>query len=467
MKILRCAFVLAAAILILNGCDGGGCDDCSPAGVGLTIDANINGLVGSRLALSNNGVTVTIAPGTTGKVAALFSGLANGASYKVTVATQPTNPSQSCVVTNGQGTIAGSNVEISVACTTTPARFLLAQNTIGAPKLCITTAAIDSDSGVLTAVAASPLCDDKTIAPLGSMAAEPQGKFLYMAIPNGQIGFLDGFTIDQASGAVSFSQRENAIEVRSVAIDPSGKFLFLAADGPGGLSGGVGTFMIDSASGALTSSASLDLNDGHPFGVSVDPLDKFVYVSYFQQSSNQSFVIPLTLDSTSGALSRVAAPVAVEGAEWVLADPSGRFLYVGSAISNTISAFKVDPATGALTAVAGAPFAITNGAGPGDSFAGAIDPSDNYLYVASYVGSSISAYKVDHSSGQLAPINGSPFPTGAAPNAVVTEPLGRFVYVSDNSGVSAFRIDAANGTLTAVSGSPFALAFGGRITFSY
>jgi 6-phosphogluconolactonase (cycloisomerase 2 family) len=464
MKISRGTFVAAAAILILNGCGGGGCDDCNPAAY--TIGASVNGLVGSRLALRNNGVTVAMAPGTTGQVPALFSGLANGASYEVTVATQPTNPSQTCVVTNGRGTIAGSNVEISLACTTTPPRFLLAQNKLGAPQLCITTAAIDSDSGVLTAVAAPPLCGGFPV-PLGSMAAEPQGKFLYMAVPNGQIGFLAGFTIDQASGAVSLSQTDDVIEVRSVATDPSGKFLFLADDGPGGLSGGVGTFMINSASGTLTSSGGLALNDGHPFGVSVDPLDRFVYVSYFQGFSNPDFVIPLTLDSTSGALSRVAAPVAVDVDDWVLADPSGRFLYVGNGASNTISAFKVDPATGTLTAVAGAPFTITNGAGQGDSFTAAIDPSGNYLYVASYEGSNISAYTIDHSSGQLAPINGSPYPTGAAPNAVVTEPLGRFVYVSDNSGVSAFRIDAANGTLTAVSGSPFPFAFGGRITFSY
>jgi hypothetical protein len=151
---------------------------CNP--LSYSIGASVNGLAGSRFTLSNNGLTtIAIAPGTSGKVAALFSGLVNGASYEVTVATQPTNPSQSCVVTNGKGTIAASNVEISVSCTSTPARFLLAQNKLGASQLCLTVAAIDSDSGVLTTVAAPPLCgplrtDEGGIlgAPLGPMVAD-------------------------------------------------------------------------------------------------------------------------------------------------------------------------------------------------------------------------------------------------------------------------------------------------------
>jgi len=465
------AIVLAASIWVLNGCGGGDCANCNP--LSYSIGASVNGLAGSRLALSNNGLTVAIAPGTTGKVAALFSGLANGASYEVTVATQPTNPSQSCVVTNGKGTIATSNVEISVSCISTPARFLLAQNKSGAAQLCVTVAAIDSDSGVLTTVAAPPLCgpvrtDQGGIlgAPLGPMAADPQGKFLSMAIPGGQIGYVVRFAIDQASGAVSLIQWVTGAEVGPVAPDPSGKFLFSTSSGLGGGSGGVGTYKIDPASGALTSSGGLNINDGQPYGVSVDPLGRFVYVVYSQLASNQNLVIPLPFDPLSGALARVAAPIAVDGGDWVVADPSGKFLYVGNDASKNISAFKVDPTTGALTSVAGAPFTIT-GAGQNDSLTAAIDLSGNYLYVASYVGSNISAYAIDRSTGQLAPINGSPFPTGPTPNFIVVEPLGRFVYVSGNSGVSAFRIDSANGALAAVSGSPFALAFGGRISLSY
>ncbi len=215
----------------------------------------------------------------------------------------------------------------------------------------------------------------------------------------------------------------------------------------------MGTYTIDPASGELTSSGGLDINDGRPYGVSVDPLGRFVYVAYSQLVSNQSLVIPLPYDPKSGALARVAAPVAVDGGDWVVTDPSGKFLYVGNDTSSNISAFEAGPATGTLTAVAGAPFTITGAGGQSDSFTAAIDLSGSYSYVASYVGSNISAYAINRSTGQLAPINSSPFPTGSAPTAIVVEPLGRFVYMSDNSGVSAFRIDSANGALATVGGS--------------
>ena len=48
-----------------------------------------------------------------------LTSLFNGADYAVTVQTQPTNPSQTCTVSNGSGTLAGANVtNVSVTCTT-------------------------------------------------------------------------------------------------------------------------------------------------------------------------------------------------------------------------------------------------------------------------------------------------------------------------------------------------------------
>ena len=85
----------------------------------------MNGLVGSRLSLQNNGVTLTgIGYAAIGAYPA-FDYYLPGTAYNITVGTQPTNPSQTCVVANGMGTLGNSNVtNIMVTCTTHPARFV-------------------------------------------------------------------------------------------------------------------------------------------------------------------------------------------------------------------------------------------------------------------------------------------------------------------------------------------------------
>jgi 6-phosphogluconolactonase len=399
----------------------------------------------------------------------LFANLPNGASYDITVTTQPTTPSQTCVVANGQGTIADADVtDISVTCTTTPARFLLGQGVVGGVS-CVGASAIDSATGALTSTGAAPLCSvpiQVPIVPDGEMAVEPQGKFLYVANPNGQIGFLDTLAIDRNSGAVTYVQSGEQVEIRAVAADPSGKFLFVSNDGPGGLSGGIGAAMIDPASGALTfpSGGGYLFPNGEPGPLTVDPLGRFVYVAF---GSSQNMVVALSFNSTTGALSQIASPVALDGYRWVVAHPSGRFLYVVSDTSNSIAAFNVDPANGTLTPIAGSPFPAGS-----DPSSAAVDPSGNYLYVANDVSNDISAYTIDHSSGQLTPISGSPFPTRQAPTAVAIEPLGHFLYVSSgdfinaSAGVSAYEI-GSTGALTEISGSPFTTAFGTYAVISY
>jgi DNA-binding beta-propeller fold protein YncE len=53
----------------------------------------------------------------------------------------------------------------------------------------------------------------------------------------------------------------------------------------------------------------------------------------------------------------------------------------------------------------------------------AVDPTDKYAYVANQADNSVSAYTVNPTSGALTPIAGSPFPAGAgASNIAITEP---------------------------------------------
>jgi 6-phosphogluconolactonase (cycloisomerase 2 family) len=466
MDMFRGGLILATA-MALNGC-GGGSDGPRTYAVG----GDISGLVGSRLALSNNGVTASIAPGVNGRAPGLFAGLSKGASYEVTVVTQPTTPSQNCVVTNGKGTIADSDVYVSISCSTTPARYLLTED---GEQGCIIARAIDGATGTLVA-GGSTLCDPKPFRvqcrasgpPRHSMIVDPQGRFFYMAIPGGQIGSYCTFAIDRDTGAVSFVQGISAIRPDWVAIDSSGRFLFRTSVDIGFSGFDIATNTIDPVSGLATFSSVLTFDGTLPGDMSVDPLGRFVYIIYGEpySSSNpqpQRRVVALTFDPINRSLSRSAPPIVLQ-ATGLAVHPSGRFLYAWN--YNTIALVNVDPATGVLTPAPGSP--VVTGDLPSSSSLGvvAIDPSGNYLYAFERVSNSILAYAIDRSSGRLASINGSPFPTAASPTSVAIEPQGRFMYVANALGVSAYEIDSANGALTSISGSPLVPAPVSRIALS-
>ena len=106
-------FVTCLALLMV-ACGGGG--GGGGGGATYTVGGTVTGLTGSGLILRNNGGGNLAVP-----VSGMFTfatKVANGAAYAVTVGTQPTNPAQTCVVTNGSGTMGSSNVtNVTVTCT--------------------------------------------------------------------------------------------------------------------------------------------------------------------------------------------------------------------------------------------------------------------------------------------------------------------------------------------------------------
>src|SRR5262249_51867313 len=83
-----------------------------------TIGGSVSGLSGTGLVLQNNGGD-NLAVSANGAFS-FSTSLTSGATYSVTVLTQPTNPSQTCTVTGGgSGTVGGTNVtNVSISCTT-------------------------------------------------------------------------------------------------------------------------------------------------------------------------------------------------------------------------------------------------------------------------------------------------------------------------------------------------------------
>jgi len=137
-----------------------------------------------------------------------------------------------------------------------------------------------------------------------------------------------------------------------------------------------------------------------------------------------------------------------------------RFVYTSNsaAVPGEIEAAAVAPDTGVISGVPGSPFLLAPNAGPPGAIAQA---GNRFIFVVLPAANSVAAFSIDTASGALAPVPGSPFPTGHAPSALAADPSGTHLYVANESDgtVSAFAI-SASGVLNLLPGSPFAAGAG-------
>jgi 6-phosphogluconolactonase len=308
---------------------------------------------------------------------------------------------------------------------------------------------INPSTGALTPIPGSPFT---TGGFPRSVAVDPSGKFAYTA---NEEGTVSGYTIDPSTGAltaIAGSPFTTGGDLRSIAVDPSGKFAYLADFG-----GHVLGYTINPTTGALTAIA------GSPFAtaeeansVTVDPSGRFAYVANFGD------VFGYTINPTTGALTAIAgSPFAAGiGPDSVAVAPSGKFAYAANdqvvGQNGDVSGYTINPTTGALTAIAGSPFAA--GSGPQSVV---VDPSGKFAYVANF-GGDVSGYTINPTTGALTLIAGSPFGAGNEPSSVAVDPSGKFAYVVNFGGnnVSGYTIDPSTGALTAIAGSPFTAGTG-------
>jgi N-acetylneuraminic acid mutarotase len=119
MKAYLCILALAVS-LFSTACGGGGMTKTTttPPPVTYTIGGSLSGLVGTGLMLQNNsGDTLPVSATATGFT--FKTAINSGSTYKVSVMTQPSSPTQNCVVTNASGTATGNVSSVKIACTTT------------------------------------------------------------------------------------------------------------------------------------------------------------------------------------------------------------------------------------------------------------------------------------------------------------------------------------------------------------
>jgi 6-phosphogluconolactonase len=308
------------------------------------------------------------------------------------------------------------------------------------------------------------------------LPAALQAQFVYVSnngTPFNTPGDVSAFTINSSTGAltpVPGSPFPAGLEPVFVAVDPSGKFAYVAGNIVGPSPGNVSAFTINSSTGTLTAVAGSPFPAGAgPTSMAVDPIvspadldSTFIYVVNNQDNTISGYVI----DPTNGALITVGGSPFLVGflnfPLFMAIHPSGKFAYVtvstpGFPSNGNISVYTIGDG-GNLQPIPGSPFPAV----PGPI---AVDPSGKFAYVPTGVGllavpGSIQGFTIDSTSGEPTPFPGSPVPTGPNPTAIAIDPSGKFVYVvSDNyplpSNVQGYTINSSTGALTPVPGSPF------------
>jgi 6-phosphogluconolactonase (cycloisomerase 2 family) len=412
-----------------------------------SVGASVGGLIGSGLVLQDNGGN-DLAVAANGNF--VFStAVASGSAYAVTIKTQPTSPSQTCVISSAAGTVGATNVaDVAVTCTIKPGRFAYVSG-----HSAIYCYAVNAVTGALAALASSP-CDSGILTGVG---VDPSGRFAYATL--GASDEVRAYTISDSTGSLSAivgSQLNGGgNDPVDIAVDPLGQFVYMANYG-----GSISAFTINSVSGGLTAVS------GSPFptapalisgqipganSVTVDPTGKFLYAAINQGNDVSGYLI----NSSTGALTPISGSPFSAGSVpmAVRVDPSGRYAYVTNADSNNVSAYSINSSTGALTPIAGSPFSSGGNFPTGL----AIDPAGGFLFVTNTDSNTVSAFSIDSSTGALTAISGSPFASGANPIGASVHASGKFLYVSDNGAgtVSAYAIDSTSGSLTPIGGSPF------------
>lgn len=265
----------------------------------------------------------------------------------------------------------------------------------------------------------------------------------------------------------------------ALAMDPGGKFLFVADQGdpnnapactlqdpayPANCAARVSVFSIDGQGGLtevpnspfplLTSQEAGTFSAAiSPTGLTVSNQGNFLYVT--EQSNN--ILVGFAFDGSSGALSELTStPIVVGTAPSAVHSPAtGNFLYVANAQSNNVSEFTIDSTTGVLTPIAGSPVSAQTGPASIASITISANSNTTYVYVVNNGANSISGFTLNQVTGVLKPLNPATVSTGSGPVAATIRSDGKvagnyWMLVSDNgvNAVTTFELTSATGGLS-------------------
>ncbi len=280
----------------------------------------------------------------------------------------------------------------------------------------------------------------------GPLAVDRERALMYAALRGSRE--LVTFHLDMATGDLRPSSR---VALRSdpcyIAPDRTGRFLLSAY-----YAAGMVTVHRIGADGALSAQPIQVVETGpHAHCIQTDLTNRFAYVPH-TVPTNAIFQFSFAADT--GQLAPLSPPRAAVpdgvGPRHYCHHPRRDMVYVSNEQGSSASAYRMNPATGALTwlqTVSTLPAGYT---GENTTAQIHLHPTGRFLYVSNRGHDSIAILAVDETTGHLTSVGQQP--SEPTPRTFNLDPGGRYLYAAgQGSGkLAAYRIDQSSGRLAPI-----------------
>lgn len=310
---------------------------------------------------------------------------------------------------------------------------------------------------VFAALTTTAIAGDNYLVYFGCYTNPKSGsKGIYVAKFNSASGELSDPQLAVETGSPSF-----------LAIHPTKKYLYAVGEmaTPGQKGGGVSAFRISLPDGQLSLINQVSSVGAGPCHVSVDETGKMAMIANYGGGSVASYAI-----GEDGTLSEAKTFVQHEGSSVnpkrqagphghsINRSPDNRFAFACDLGLDKVLIYKIDPATGTMTAHGHA--TVPPGSGPRHF---AFHPNGKYAFVNNEMAMTVTSFAYDADKGTLTEIETvSTLPEqdrgkeGFSTAETVVHPNGKIVYVSNRTHdtIAVFQCDPDTGKLTLVQNAP-------------
>ncbi|HKX16475.1 MAG TPA: beta-propeller fold lactonase family protein [bacterium] len=255
------------------------------------------------------------------------------------------------------------------------------------------------------------------------LAVSPNRRLLYACLRSEPFSVAT-LAIESAAGTLRLLRTAALPDnMAYISTDTTGRFLFGASYSGDRIS----VSPIDTRGQVEAEPAQILRTASHPHSILTDASNRYLFVPCL----GNDVILQYRFDPAAGRLSPNAPPAAEAsmhaGPRHLVFDPHDRFAYCTNELDATVGAYRFDPAAGTLTPI-GTASLLPEGHQGSPPFAAAdihVRPDGRYLYASERASNTLSTFRIDPASGAAVRVQN--LPTEDKPRGFQIDPAGRFL----------------------------------------